>query len=173
MQQVAANPAQALTWTEAGRQFQARVAHARATYAPHLPDLSDDGLAASLDWLEPYLAGCDRLSQVRALDLLSILRARLDYADLAALDRRLPPRLTLKASTHDIDYTGAVPTVSARAQAFTARRRRRSLRTDNSPSNARCCPRPGGRRRSRLISQDSGRKLGRHAPGHARTLSPP
>ncbi|MFT8522217.1 ATP-dependent helicase HrpB [Gluconobacter oxydans] len=118
MQQVAANLAQALTWTEAGRQFQARVAHARATYAPHLPDLSDDGLAASLDWLEPYLAGCDRLSQVKALDLLSILRARLDYADLAALDRKLPPRLTLKASTHDIDYTGAVPTVSARAQAF-------------------------------------------------------
>ena len=32
--------------------------------------------------------------------------------------RKLPPRLTLKASTHDIDYTGAVPTVSARAQAF-------------------------------------------------------
>ncbi|WP_215766768.1 ATP-dependent helicase HrpB [Gluconobacter cerinus] len=118
LQQIAADLARALNWSDAAFQFQARVAHARATYAPHLPDLSMAALADDLAWLEPYLAGCDRLTQVKALDLLSILRARLDYSDLSALDRKLPPRLTLKASTHDIDYTGAVPTVSARAQAF-------------------------------------------------------
>ncbi|MBS1023783.1 ATP-dependent helicase HrpB [Gluconobacter cerinus] len=118
LQQIAADLARALNWSDSAFQFQARVAHARATYAPHLPDLSMAALADDLAWLEPYLAGCDRLTQVKALDLLSILRARLDYSDLSALDRKLPPRLTLKASTHDIDYTGAVPTVSARAQAF-------------------------------------------------------
>ncbi|MBS0982538.1 ATP-dependent helicase HrpB [Gluconobacter cerinus] len=118
LQQIAADLARALNWSEPAFQFQARVAHARATYAPHLPDLSMVALADNLAWLEPYLAGCDRLTQVKALDLLSILRARMDYSDLSALDRKLPPRLTLKASTHDIDYTGAVPTVSARAQAF-------------------------------------------------------
>lgn len=118
LQQIAADLARALNWSDAAFQFQARVAHARATYAPHLPDLSMAALADDLAWLEPYLAGCDRLTQVKALDLLSILRSRMDYSDLSALDRKLPPRLTLKASTHDIDYTGAVPTVSARAQAF-------------------------------------------------------
>ena len=118
LQQIAADLARALNWSDAAFQFQARVAHARATYAPHLPDLSMAALADDLAWLEPYLTGCDRLTQVKALDLLSILRARMDYSDLSALDRKLPPRLTLKASTHDIDYTGAVPTVSARAQAF-------------------------------------------------------
>ena len=118
LQQIAADLARALNWSDSAFQFQARVAHARATYAPHLPDLSMAALADDLAWLEPYLAGCDRLTQVKALDLLSILRARMDYSDLSALDRKLPPRLTLKASTHDIDYTGAVPTVSARAQAF-------------------------------------------------------
>ncbi|WP_408876720.1 ATP-dependent helicase HrpB [Gluconobacter wancherniae] len=116
--QISADLGQNLTWSDASRQFQARVAHARATYAPHLPDMSDVTLSEDLGWLEPYLAGCDRLSQVKALDLLSILRGRLEYADLSALDRKLPSRLALKASTHDIDYTGAVPTVSARAQAF-------------------------------------------------------
>ncbi|EHH67937.1 ATP-dependent helicase HrpB [Gluconobacter morbifer] len=118
LQQVASDLTATLDWTDAVRQFQARIAHARRTYASYLPDLSDEGLSASLGWLEPYLAGCDRLAQVRALDLLSILRARLEYADLADLDRNLPPRLVLKASTHDIDYTTPVPTVSARAQAF-------------------------------------------------------
>lgn len=118
LQQIAADLARALNWSDQAFQFQARVAHARATYAPHLPDLSMAALADDLAWLEPYLAGYDRLTQVKALDLLSVLRARMDYSDLSALDRKLPPRLTLKASTHDIDYTGAVPTVSARAQAF-------------------------------------------------------
>lgn len=118
LQQIADDLARALNWSDVAFQFQARVAHARATYAPHLPDLSMAALTDDLAWLEPYLAGCDRLTQVKALDLLSILRARMDYSDLSALDRKLPPRLTLKASTHDIDYTGAVPTVSARAQAF-------------------------------------------------------
>ncbi|MGC5748582.1 ATP-dependent helicase HrpB [Gluconobacter sp. NFX36] len=118
LQQIQSDLPRVLDWSDATRQFQARVAHARITYAPHLPDLSVEALAQSLEWLEPYLAGCDRLTQVKALDLLSILRAQLDYADLSALDRKVPPRLTLKASTHEIDYTGAIPTVSARAQAF-------------------------------------------------------
>ncbi|UMM09936.1 ATP-dependent helicase HrpB [Gluconobacter frateurii] len=118
LQQIQSDLARALDWSDASQQFQARVAHARATYAPHLPDLSPEALAQGLEWLEPYLAGCDRLTQVKALDILSILRAQLDYADLSALDRKLPSRLTLKASTHEIDYTGAIPTVSARAQAF-------------------------------------------------------
>ena len=118
LQQIQSDLPRVLDWSDATRQFQARVAHARTAYAPHLPDLSLEALAQNLEWLEPYLAGCDRLTQVKALDLLSILRAQLDYADLSALDRKLPPRLTLKASTHEIDYTGAIPTVSARAQAF-------------------------------------------------------
>lgn len=116
--QVQADPDAALDWTNAARQFQARAVLARATCAPHLPDLSAQALAVDIGWLEPYLAGLDRLSQVRTLDLLSILRARLEYADLAALDRHLPTHLTLRASTPPIDYTAAIPTVSARAQDF-------------------------------------------------------
>ncbi|MXV44974.1 ATP-dependent helicase HrpB [Saccharibacter sp. 17.LH.SD] len=107
-----------LEWSDAANQFQARVALARAHYAPHLPDLSDEALAQSLEWLEPWLSGLDRLAHLKALDVVEMLRACLDYQDVQELNRQLPAYVMLKAGKQAIDYTGTIPAVSARAQAF-------------------------------------------------------
>jgi len=59
-----------------------------------------------------------KLSQIQALDLLPLLRQRLDYAQLKQLDQALPTSLTLPGAQPAIDYRDATPTISARAQAF-------------------------------------------------------
>ncbi|MCT6813439.1 ATP-dependent helicase C-terminal domain-containing protein, partial [Bombella apis] len=102
----------------AARQFQARVALARTHYAPHLPDLSDEALAEDMEWLEPWLAGLDRLTQIQELDLAAILASRLSYEDRQELDRQLPSHVALKVGRRRIDYTTVVPSLSARAQDF-------------------------------------------------------
>lgn len=108
-----------LAWTEAARQFQARAALARTHLDPSLPDLSDDALAATLEeWLEPYLAGLTKLAQVKALDLLTILRSRLPYEVLTRIDRELPRMIEVQGGQVSIDYTAVTPTATARAQAF-------------------------------------------------------
>ncbi|MBB2203898.1 ATP-dependent helicase HrpB [Gluconacetobacter takamatsuzukensis] len=109
-----------LGWTPAARQFQARVTLARALPGQEeLPDLSDAALAAgAATWLAPWLGGLSRLSEVAALDVLAMLRARLDHRQLVWLDRALPPGLDLPGGRVPIDYTQPVPTASARAQTF-------------------------------------------------------
>ncbi|WP_304608219.1 ATP-dependent helicase C-terminal domain-containing protein, partial [Gluconacetobacter azotocaptans] len=59
-----------------------------------------------------------RLSEVAALDVLAILRGRLDHATLTWLDRTLPTSLDLPGGRVPVDYTQPVPTASARAQTF-------------------------------------------------------
>ncbi|AQS87641.1 DNA helicase [Neoasaia chiangmaiensis NBRC 101099] len=108
-----------LDWTDAARQFQARLLLARQHLDPDIPDCGDERLAATVDdWLAPYLSGITRLTQVKALDLLSILRARVPYDTLMQIDRTLPPALDTPGGRLSIDYTAVTPTVSARAQAF-------------------------------------------------------
>ncbi len=110
----------ALPWTDAARQFCARVALLRAL-EPEAgwPDLSDDALAASrADWLAPHLHGLSRLAAVEKLDLHAILRGRLDWALAARLDRELPTHLALPGGRAAVDYAQPVPLAEARAQAF-------------------------------------------------------
>ncbi len=121
---IAADGLRKLPWTDAARQFQARVALMRGTEPEgngprdDWPDLSDAALAADMDWLVPYLNGLARLSELDRLDLEAILRARLGYAQAARLDRELPAHLPLPGGRAAVDYTGPVPTAAARAQAF-------------------------------------------------------
>ena len=108
-----------LAWPDGARQFQARVAR-MATLEPETwPDLSDVALRADVaGWLGPQLAGLRRLSEVAALDLAALLRARLDRALAARLDRELPEALALPQGRAPIDYTAPEPVASAKAQAF-------------------------------------------------------
>ena len=117
---VAADELRALPWTDAARQLQARVALMRSVEpAEPWPDLSDTTLAATVqDWLAPHLTGITRLADMSRLDLLAILRGLLPWSLAARLDRDLPTHLTLPAGRAAIDYTQAVPTASAKAQAF-------------------------------------------------------
>jgi ATP-dependent helicase HrpB len=108
----------ALDWTDAARQLQARAALLRGV-DPAVPDLSDAALAASVaDWLAPHLLGTARLADVAKLDLLALLRGILGWEHASRLDRDLPTHLPLPGGRAAIDYSGPVPVASARAQAF-------------------------------------------------------
>ncbi len=108
----------ALPWTDAARQLQARAALLRGIDA-EAADLSDAALAAGVaDWLAPHLHGVSRLADVAALDLHAILRGMLGWERAARLDRDLPTHLPLPGGRTAVDYTQPVPLASARAQAF-------------------------------------------------------
>ena len=110
----------ALDWSDAACQFQARVALARESgLDPSLADLSDAALRATVaDWLTPHLGGMTRMDALHGLDLLALLRGRLDGRQLGLIDSQLPTHLALPGGRAAIDYTGPVPQAAARAQAF-------------------------------------------------------
>ncbi len=108
----------ALPWTDASRQMQARAALLRQL-DPSVPDIGDSALAAGVqDWLAPALAGMTRLSDAARLDMSMLLRGVLGHREATRLDRDLPSSLELPGGRAALDYTGPLPVVSARAQAF-------------------------------------------------------
>ena len=117
---VAADGLRALPWSDADRQFQARVGLIRGIeQEAGWPDLSDAGLAdRAPDWLPPHLSGMARIGDLARLDLASILRGMLPRPLAASLDRELPRELALPGGRAPVDYTAPVPVASARAQAF-------------------------------------------------------
>jgi ATP-dependent helicase HrpB len=115
----AAQDLRPLPWTDAIRQFQARVALCRDLQPDAWPDLSDTALKATIqDWLPPYLTGMTRVSDLSRLDLMQILRATLSWQQASQLDAELPTHLALPAGRAAVDYTQPVPVASAKAQAF-------------------------------------------------------
>jgi ATP-dependent helicase HrpB len=116
---VARDLSRALTWTDATRQFQARVALMRGLEPEAWPDLSDAALAASAcEWLAGWLHGVSRLADAAELDVTAMLRAQLTHEKLAQLDRELPVALALPHGRAALVYTEPVPVAAARAQAF-------------------------------------------------------
>lgn len=113
-----------LPWTEAARQFQARVALMRGLEPEGgWPDLSDAALAAERGWLAAQLAGFSRLADLARLDVAEALRAVLagmedGWARVQRLDRELPTHLPLPKGRAAVDYTQPVPLAEARAQHF-------------------------------------------------------
>src|SRR6185312_12870385 len=70
----------ALPWTPALRNLQARVAFLRRVLGPAWPDLGDAALLTSLDaWLPPWLQGMSRLSHLERLALHDALMGLLDH----------------------------------------------------------------------------------------------
>jgi ATP-dependent helicase HrpB len=71
------------------------------------PDLSDGALLETLeDWLLPYLSGMSRLQHLKSLDLLAILKSRLDWLAHQAMERQVPSHVTVPSgSSIRIDYT--------------------------------------------------------------------
>ncbi len=87
----------ALPWTEAQRQWQARVESLRQ-WCPELalPASDDDTLLATLeDWLAPFLTGKGKLSALAADELGNALHARLDHGQQQALNRLAPTSLSV------------------------------------------------------------------------------
>ena len=71
------------------------------------PDLSDSTLLETLEeWLLPYLVGMSRLQHLKSLDMLAILKARLDWSALQTMDKQAPSHFTVPSGASiRIDYT--------------------------------------------------------------------
>jgi len=109
-----------LRWSDRVEALLGRMRWARSKAAAW-PDFSECGLLATLeDWLLPYLPGIRRLDDLRALDFIAILRARLDYAQQQQLAQLAPERWLLPSGVqHDIQYRAdASPKLAARLTEF-------------------------------------------------------
>lgn len=106
-----------LPWTDAARRFAARVELARPQ-DPSLPSMKDADLLADAEvWLLPYLTGVKTSAAWKNFDLLPALRARLDYAQMQALDQKTPAHFTTPLGRQiPIDYSGEHPAIELRLQ---------------------------------------------------------
>jgi ATP-dependent helicase HrpB len=88
-----------LPWSDALRQWRARVACLRQwlpELAAELPDLSDAALLATLDtWLRPAFAGKTRLDALTAEELAAALQSCVDWSLRQRIDRLAPTRIVV------------------------------------------------------------------------------
>ena len=105
-----------LPWRPAPARLRARIELARAG-GLGWPDCSDTGLLSGGAWLLPYLAGLRTEADLRALDLSEALKARLDWGQLAELERLAPAHFETPLGRRvPIDYAGDAPGISVRLQ---------------------------------------------------------
>ncbi|MEO8017881.1 MAG: ATP-dependent helicase C-terminal domain-containing protein, partial [Pseudomonadota bacterium] len=111
----------ALPWDDDARDFAARSEFVRKLGRADLgdwPDTSREALARDLAWLEPFLAGATRRSQLTRVPLLDALRARLDYEQQRKLEDLAPTHIGLPTGSRvPIDYLDDnAPVASMRMQ---------------------------------------------------------
>jgi ATP-dependent helicase HrpB len=97
-----------LPWTKGLAQWRGRVNFLRRAEGEPWPDLSDAALAASPDWLAPFLVGKTRLDDLTGEALGEALHALLTY-DLSR-------RLEAEAPSHFVAPTGAAAPVDYEAE---------------------------------------------------------
>lgn len=111
-----------LPFTPELRQWQARVQLLRdldlATGQTEWPDVSDEGLLASLEaWLTPYLGKVTRLAHFSQLDLSSILHNLLPWPLPQRLNELAPTHLNVPSgSSIRLDYSEHPPVLAVRLQ---------------------------------------------------------
>jgi ATP-dependent helicase HrpB len=96
-----------LPWTKSLKQWRDRVLFLRRAEPGVWPDLSDEALASSPEWLAPFLLGKTNLAQIGADDLAPVLHSLLPYA--------LARRLEIEAPTHFVAPTGTAAPVDYEA----------------------------------------------------------
>jgi ATP-dependent helicase HrpB len=98
---------EALPWTEAARQWQARVQLLHDLWPERWPEVANDALHETLDdWLKPFLAGLKRWREVEQIELINALNALLDYDRQRDLTRLAPTHLDIPTGRRvRLDYT--------------------------------------------------------------------
>lgn len=108
-----------LPWDQEARQWLARVQFLRRFEGDVWPDTSLEALADRADqWLTPFLAGMNRLSQVKSLPLLQALGSLLSYDQQRQLEVKAPARLEVPTGSRiQLDYeSGEIPILAVRFQ---------------------------------------------------------
>ncbi|MBI3994628.1 MAG: ATP-dependent helicase HrpB [Nitrospirae bacterium] len=110
----------ALPWSREARDFQTRVLSLQQWLPQeNWPDLSDPALRESLEeWLGPYLGGVTRREHFNRLDLLAILKARLDWALQQRLEEGAPTHLAVPSGSRlRLEYRpGESPVLAVKLQ---------------------------------------------------------
>lgn len=89
-----------LGWTEAARQWQARVQSLHLWRGDPWPDVSDVALLANLEaWVGPWLDGVTRRADLARLDALAMLQSWLPAPLRAQLDALAPERLAVPSGS--------------------------------------------------------------------------
>lgn len=89
-----------LPWTRAAREYQARVEFLRKQLPElELPDFSDGALISDFGWLEAYLDGFTSTNQLQKLNLIEILRTRLNWKQNQGLEKNAPERFTVPSGS--------------------------------------------------------------------------
>ncbi|MBI3811284.1 MAG: ATP-dependent helicase HrpB [Nitrospirae bacterium] len=111
---------EALPWSRAARDFQSRVLSLRQWLPQEdWPDLSDDALNETIDeWLGPHLGGVMRREHLNRLDLITILKARLDWKLQQRLEEGAPTHLTVPSGSRlRLEYRpGESPVLAVKLQ---------------------------------------------------------
>ncbi|AKH69175.1 ATP-dependent helicase HrpB [Spongiibacter sp. IMCC21906] len=112
-----------LNWSEAATQLCARIELLRDLGLEldkeiGWPDFSHQGLLATLEqWLGPYLAAIRSLPSLQALDLYPLLKARLDWVALDALEKLAPGSIRVPSGSNlRIDYSQRPPVLAVKLQ---------------------------------------------------------
>jgi ATP-dependent helicase HrpB len=106
-----------LPWSDAARRLQARALLYRAE-GGDVADLADQALVAEAEaWLLPFLGSVRTAEDIRALDLVEPLKARIGWEALQRLDREIPGAFATPLGRRvPIDYSGEAPEISLRVQ---------------------------------------------------------
>ena len=107
-----------LPWTKSLKQWRDRVLFLRRAEEGVWPDLSDEALAASPNWLAPFLHGKTSLAEIGAEDLARALQAQLDHNLLRRLEIEAPTHFTAPTGTEAaVDYQAeGGPSIALRVQ---------------------------------------------------------
>ncbi len=110
-----------LPWTKDLRTWQARVSYLRKIEGEDSdwPDVSDYSLMITMDnWLEPYLNGMSRLSEVKRIKLQVPLYSLLTWKQQQALERQAPTHMTVPTGSRiSLDYSSQdIPILAVRLQ---------------------------------------------------------
>jgi ATP-dependent helicase HrpB len=108
-----------LSWDDEAEDFLARAVFVSGLgRVADFPAFSKDALAADLAWLEPFLEGATRRSQLSRVRLLEALRARLSFDQQRRLDELAPTHIGLPTGSRvRIDYRDDnAPVASMRMQ---------------------------------------------------------
>ena len=115
---IARSGMQALPWTEALRQWQARLMLLRMLEPDTWPDVSDAHLLATVqDLLGPLLERVSTQADLQRIDLAAALAALLPWPLPRELERLAPQRIDVPSgSSVEIDYTQSPPVLAVKLQ---------------------------------------------------------
>ena len=118
LDRVRATHLEVLGWSRSARALQTRLQYAHRALGDGWPDVSDDGLLASLDeWLAPRLHDITRRSELERIDVGRLLRDFVGLYRVHQLEGVVPTTFTLANGRRiPIDYSGEQPAIAVRVQ---------------------------------------------------------